>query len=301
MKRMLFGMIICCIVGACSPAQVGTSTYLPPTHTVIVPSPTAKPTQTLVVPSLTPLPQTATATAGRPSVTPLPECVSLIYGEYAQFEIIDPLGQRVLVDIYDPAKLSNPVSDRDILLTTHTHWDHFNEEFQAAFQGQQLFVSAGFLDNPGVKIQGLLSAHNAGDRFRQEGGSNTIYLIEIGGLRIAHFGDIGQNVLTDEQLEILGEVDIAITQLNNHFSEMSATNRKGLNLMDQLMPRLVIPTHLNLDTTKLAIAQWSGFFVDSSSIEICLADLGEPTQFLLVGDAAETMINYVELEEWGNQ
>ena len=91
--------------------------------------------------------------------------MTLIYEAYAQFEIIDPAGQRVLVDISDPEKLSYPVSATDILLTTHTHWDHYKPEFQAAFPGDQLFVQAGSLSLSGVEIQGLASAHNARPRY----------------------------------------------------------------------------------------------------------------------------------------
>ena len=127
-----------------------------------------------------------------------------------------------------------------------------------------------------------------------------MYLIEIAGLRIGHFGDMGQNAFTEEQLEVLGDVDIALTQLNNPYSEMNAVNRKGINLMNQIMPRLVIPTHLNLDTTKQAVAQWPGFYSDSQSVEICSTDLGESTQILVLGEAAETMSKYMELAEWGN-
>jgi L-ascorbate metabolism protein UlaG (beta-lactamase superfamily) len=203
------------------------------------------------------------------------------------------------VDVYDPEKLSRPVGAADILLTTHTHWDHYNPEFQTAFPGEQLFLQAGSLEFQGSNIQGLASAHNAGDRLKSEGGTNYIYVIEIGEMRIAHFGDIGQNTLTDEQLNTLGRIDIALTQLNNPFSDMSAENRKGINLMEQLQPRLVIPTHLNLETVKLAIAQWAGFYTEKPSLRICETDFSENgTQILLMGEAAGTMLKYIELVEW---
>ena len=186
------------------------------------------------------------------------------------------------------------------MLTTHTHWDHYNAEFQAAFPGEQLFVQAGSLEAPGLNIQGIASAHNAGDRLKPEGGTNTIYLIDLGEIRMAHFGDIGQNELTEDQLTVLGNIDIAITQINNPYSEVNAENRKGIYLMEQLQPRLVIPTHVNLDTTKLAVAQWPGFFTASSTLQICKSELSrEGIQFLLMGEAVETMIKYVNLVEWG--
>ncbi len=302
MKRLLLWMIFCCLIGACSSGSISTPTptWVPEsTETVAAPTQLSEPTRTPVLPTQTPLPPTATTTVMSPTATPLPACVTLVYSGYAQFEIIDLAEQRILLDVHDPEKLSGPVRAADILLTTHTHWDHVNEEFLASFPGQQLFVQAGILESPGVTIQGIASAHNAGEPLKPEGGTNYIYLIEIGGLRIAHFGDIGQNALTAEQLEILGRVDIALTQINNPFSEMNAENRKGLNLMKQLQPRLVIPTHINLDATKLAVAQWPGFYAETPSLKICASDLGEQTQFLLIGEDVATMIKYVELAAWG--
>jgi L-ascorbate metabolism protein UlaG (beta-lactamase superfamily) len=225
--------------------------------------------------------------------------VTLIYEEYAQFEIIGPRGERVLVDVYDPARLSRPADSADILLTTHSHWDHINDEFLSTFQGEQLFAREGELTIGTVHILGIPSAHNAGDALKPEGGTNYIYRIDIGGLRIVHFGDTGQNAFTEGQLAAFGDVDIAITQINNPYSEMNAENGKGIRLMEQAGPRLVIPTHLNLDTVKLAVSHWPpGYYAPGTTLEICADDLDEGTRFLLMGEAVEMMRKYLDLEEW---
>jgi hypothetical protein len=295
---MLFGGLIV----ACQAAPVATHTALPATTDAFVsPKPTLTPTETPdpPTPTLTLPTPTQTPTAVPPTETPVPACVTLIYEEYAQFEIITSAGQRILIDVNDPAKLSGPVSANDILLTTHTHWDHYNPDFQSDFPGAQLFLQAANLDFPGGSIQGLASAHNAEDRLMPEGGTNYIYVIEIGEWRIAHFGDIGQNELNAEQISRLNQIDVALTQINNPYSDMNAENNKGIHLMAQLQPRLVIPTHLNLDTVKSALTQWAGFYTQSPFIELCKTDLSEDgTQILLMGEAAKTMINYVELDMW---
>ena len=304
MKSIFGYLILLGLLAACSSVPVSTATLSQElTNTGIVQSPTTDPTQTLAPPSPTvtvELP-TSTTTPVPPTATPAPACVLLYYGGYAQFEIISPFGQRVLVDINDPGKISSPAVESDILLTTHTHWDHLNEEFQTNFPGLQLFVQTGVLETPGAIIQGIASSHNVGDRLRPHGGTNYIYLIEIWGLRIAHFGDIGQKSLTEEQLTVLGEVDIAITQINNPYSEMNAENRKGINLMDQVQPRLIIPTHSNLDTIKLALAQWDGYYAESPGVKICESYLSQDsTKLLLMGEVVGTMVKYVDLEAWGD-
>jgi len=304
MKSIFGYLILLGLLAACSSVPVSTATLAPePTITGSMQSSTTNPTQTL-----TPLSPTATVELPSSTTTPVPPtatpalaCVLLYYGGYAQFEIISPYGQRVLVDIHDPGKISSPAVESDILLTTHTHWDHMNEDFQTNFPGLQLFVQTGVLEAPGAIIQGIASSHNVGDRLRPQGGTNYIYLIEIGGLRIAHFGDIGQKALTEEQLTVLGAVDIAIIQINNPYSEMNAENRKGINLIDQMQPRLIIPTHSNLDTIKLALAQWDGFYAESPRVKICESDLNQGgTKLLLVGEVVERMVKYVDLEVWGD-
>ena len=42
----------------------------------------------------------------------------------AQTELVSPQGVHVLIDIADPSKVLEPVTDQDILLTTHDHPDH---------------------------------------------------------------------------------------------------------------------------------------------------------------------------------
>ena len=201
-------------------------------------------------------------------------------------EIVSPQGVRVLVDVASPALLSSPPTAQDILLTTHTHYDHVNQDFLASFPGQQLMAQAGKIELPGLTIQGIPSAHNRNDSLKPEGGTNYIYLLETGGLRITHFGDIGQESLTAEQLNILGQVDIAITQLANPYSDMNAANLKGFRLMEQLKPRLIIPTHINFDTAQVAAGQWQGLTTDRPSVFLCKEDLSEATQILFMGEAA---------------
>jgi len=299
---LIIGSCVIALMG-CHSANLNTPTQMTtPTMTTQILSPTATPTQTPLPPSPTETSQLpeATVTSQPSTATPLPICVTLIYGGNAQFEIVNLSGQRVLVDVYDPEKLSSPVSAADILLTTHTHWDHLNEDFQSAFPGPQFYAQTGMLEAAAVIIQGIASAHNQGDALKAEMGTNYIYVIEIGGLRIVHFGDIGQEALKPEQLSALGQVDIAITQLYNPYSDMDADNAKGIRLMEQLEPRLIIPTHVNLDTTKLAVAQWPGFYTESPSLQICDSDLNQAgTQILLMGEAAQTMVKYLDLVQWG--
>ncbi|MEA3441575.1 MAG: MBL fold metallo-hydrolase [Chloroflexota bacterium] len=268
-------------------AELQTPTFAPePTRS---PTPAASPTPSFTLtPSHTPI----------PTATEEPEGVVLYYEEYAQFELIGPDNQRVLIDVFNPDALSQPPSTDDILLTTHHHYDHYQEAFVASFPGQQLNRRSGRIELPGVTITGIPSAHNAGDRLKPEGGTNYIFLIEMGGLRIAHFGDIGQEKLTEEQLDVLLPVDIAITQLRNPYSDMGMENLKGFRLMEQVQPRLVLPTHASRETLQHAAGLWSGFYSEKTSVFFTRDELNVQTQILLLGSHASANKDIHPLAEW---
>jgi L-ascorbate metabolism protein UlaG (beta-lactamase superfamily) len=223
-----------------------------------------------------------TAKAGDP--------IQLYYRDPAQIELISPKGSRVLIDVCDPGKLSSPPTEKDVLLTTHNHGDHRRLDFVNSFPGQQLDVKIGKIMMEDVMIRGIASAHYEGAEFRSEGGSNYLFIVDMGRLRIAHFGDIGQDVLTPKQLTALGKVDIAITQLSNQFSGMSAANKKGFNLMDQVKPRLIIPTHIFAPAcTKMAVDKWTGYNSYKKSISISPEDLPDKTSIIFMGQNAYSL------------
>jgi L-ascorbate metabolism protein UlaG (beta-lactamase superfamily) len=237
--------------------------------------------------------------------SPEPEKLTIYYAENAQFELINAQGQRVLIDIYDPDALTSPPTETDILLTTHGHGDHLDPTFIQSFPGRQLFIQEEEISAEGISIKGIASTHTAfsDDVFLPEGGSNYIYIIEMAGLRIAHFGDIGQEQLTHEQMEALGEIDIALTQFVNSYSQMDVNNAKGFNLMVQLNPRLIIPTHGNgnMQAIEKATDLWDGYAATGTgkSISLSNADLVGTTRFVVMGSAAGSMQTIYELPGWG--
>ena len=213
--------------------------------------------------------------------------LKLYYEENAQVELISAESTRVLIDVNDPGALSSPPTAKDVLLTTHNHGDHRRLDFVSSFPGKQLDVKTGEIKLKDVTIRGIASAHNEGDEFRDEGGSNYIFIIDMAGLRIAHFGDIGQEALTPKQLKALGKVDIAITQLANMFSNMTAVNKKGFNLIDQLQPKLIIPTHIHDPTcAKIAADKWLGYNSYKKYLSPNIDNLPEETTIIFMGSNA---------------
>lgn len=212
------------------------------------------------------------------------DTIKIYYEENAQIELISPEGSRVLIDVFDPEALSAKPHSKDVLLTTHNHGDHRRLDFVSSFPGKKLDVKTGEIKLEDAVVRGIASAHNEGHAFRDENGTNYIFIIDMAGLRIAHFGDIGQDALTPEQLKALGRVDIAVMQFNNMFSEMSAANMKGFKLMDQLAPKLIIPTHVYEPTTaEVAAEKWIAFESYKKAISISIDNLPEETTIIFMG------------------
>jgi hypothetical protein len=227
------------------------------------------------------------------------EGVTIIYMGGSQFELIGSQGNRVLIDVFQPDKLSALAADADILLTSTGLAQ--NDDFVESFAGQQLFTQEGQINMDNVSISSIAAGRSPSQLDRPaEGGSNYIFLIEMDGLRIAHLGEIGQEELSAEQLDFLGEVDIALMQFVNNYSMINATNQIGYNLMKQLQPKMIIPTHGSgsMDAVELADENWDVSVVLSDTVRISTDDLPDETLFLIIGDNATPMKSIYDFAEW---
>ena len=67
-----------------------------------------------------------------------------------------------------------------------------------------------------------------------------MFIFEVGGLRIAHLGDLG-HTLDDDQLEAIGSVDVLLVPVGGG---TTLDAYQATRVIDQLHPRLmVIPMH----------------------------------------------------------
>jgi L-ascorbate metabolism protein UlaG (beta-lactamase superfamily) len=235
-----------------------------------------------------------------PTATVEPSGITLTYGDNAQVELVTPAGRHIYVDIWNTSFLTKQPDAEDVLLTTHMHTDHYFDDFVDSFPGQKIIMAAGKIDLPDVKITAIVSAHLPADPLEAEKATNFLFVIETGGLRIVHFGDCGQLAFTAEQMAQIGAVDLAVTQFSNSFSMMDAANRTGFNQMDQVKPRLIIPTHYDRATLEIAAGLWPGFFAKSRTVTLTAENIPEKTSLLLMG-AEYTIGAYAglyKLPEW---
>jgi hypothetical protein len=222
-------------------------------------------------------PATSAATTAPVETTVDLAGVRLSFSLSAQTELVSPEGVHVLVDVSDPEKIVDPIADNDILLTTHNHPDHVNSDFLNQFRGQKL-DKEGSLEMGDVKIRGLATVHNDGDA----PGTDILFVIDIGDLRIVHFGDIGLAALPADQLTAVGSIDIAITQFDNDYSDVDSNNEKGFKLVEQLKPRLVIPTH-QTDRSTNKMTRWPCLYTDRATVTLTRERLPDTTTVFFIG------------------
>lgn len=82
--------------------------------------------------------------------------------------------------------------------------------------------------------------------------NSTIYRIEIGDVRIALFGNVGDD-LSDEQLETVGVVDMIILPVGGNGYTLDAT--AAAKMIRRVDARAIIPVHYSDNAIKYEVAQ----------------------------------------------
>jgi L-ascorbate metabolism protein UlaG (beta-lactamase superfamily) len=127
--------------------------------------------------------------------------------------------------------------DADLLLITHEHVDHNGVE---AIDGEPVVLrsTAGRLESPIGEVVAISSEHDASAG--TERGPNTIFVFALDGVRVAHFGDFGQQGLRDEQAAAIGDVDLMFLPVG---AGPTIGADEAAAIIERLGPRWVVPMH----------------------------------------------------------
>ena len=187
---------------------------------------------------------------------------------------IESKGSSVVIDPYDHAKIpgySELHTTADIVLVTHEHDDH-NFRKAVALSGKEFTL----------QIEEIPSFHD--DQQGAVLGTNTIYIIDDGQFRLAHFGDLG-HMLSSEELQKLGKLDAAIVNVGGFVaSEAEFANE----LMNVVKPSWIIPCHFRGDTFGVPSAgtleeflalQNNAWRVDGCTLELKKSDVTHTVVF----------------------
>lgn len=172
-----------------------------------------------------------------------PAQVTLEYIAHACFILEAPNGQRLAIDPYNgyrwlgyqfPEGLS-----ADAVLVTHPHYDH-DASYYFPAATPVLRLPGEYQIGP-FKITGLVNAH-AGGYGAEFGSLNTVFIVETGGLRVAHFGDGAR--LSSEALKQAGRIDVALLAIDGqqHILRQEQIDE----IREQLKPAIVVPMHYQI-------------------------------------------------------
>lgn len=146
----------------------------------------------------------------------------------------------LIIDPFDASVgLKPPRGKADIILSTHAHYDHANIK---SWEGESFIITGpGEFEVKDISIVGIASFHDKNEGKNR--GNNTIYLIDIEGIRLCHLGDLGQDKLQSDQLEWLEDADILFVPIGG---EYTIDSEEAANVVHQIEPKLVIPMHYKI-------------------------------------------------------
>ena len=154
---------------------------------------------------------------------------------------IDPFGDMGPLLADRGLKFEHPpieVDGVDLLLVTHEHRNHNAVEVIPG-EPETLRATAGKHGTEAVgEVLGVASEHD--EVAGTERGPNTIFVFELDGVRVAHFGDFGQRALRDEQADAIGEVDLVFLPVGGS-ATIDAEQAAGI--VERLAPRWIVPMH----------------------------------------------------------
>jgi L-ascorbate metabolism protein UlaG (beta-lactamase superfamily) len=176
---------------------------------------------------------------------PVGESLEMTWYGQAMFSIAGA-GVTVVVDPTPPETgySYDPVG-ADIVLITHTHFDH---NFLGGVAGSPKVINAsGRFQLGGLEVRGIDTFHDAAGG--SERGNNIIYTWEQAGLRVAHFGDLGHMLKPDITKKLL-RLDIAMVPVGGVFT---IDAEQAARLVRDLEPSIVLPMHYGTDDGKVPV------------------------------------------------
>ncbi len=172
---------------------------------------------------------------------PMAAQVTLEYIAHAAFVLEAANGQRLVIDPYNSERwlgYTFPESiTADFVLVTHPHYDHDASYY---FRAPVIRDAGEFTLGP-FRVTGVATKH-AGGFGAEFSYKSTVFVVETGGVRVAHFGDAGP--LDAEQLKRLGRVDAVLLPIDG--DEHILKQPQIDEIRRQLKPAIVVPMHYQI-------------------------------------------------------
>jgi L-ascorbate metabolism protein UlaG (beta-lactamase superfamily) len=222
------------------------------TNPTSVPTPTAT-LKPVLTPANSPAPTTAVIPATRapentPSAAPVLPLIGMSvsvtwYGQ-STFVISGSNGFKALLDPTGSGtgyKIPT-IEGTDVVTASHEHTDHN----AVSLASGNPTILKGLTGNEwsninqlvkGVKIRTVGTFHD--DNQGAQRGKNSIFIFDLDGIRIAHAGDLGHK-LSSEQAAAIGPIEILLLPVGGYYTIDAKTAN---DVVRQLNPKIVVPMH----------------------------------------------------------
>lgn len=147
----------------------------------------------------------------------------------------------LVTDPYDSGMLGMKFTktEADIVTISHHHRDH--ESVENISGVKKIVDGPGEYEINGVSIIGIQTFHD--NKKGAELGKNTIYVIEMDGIRLLHLGDLG-HLLDDDTIKEIGAIDILMIPVGGSYTIDAKT---AVEVYKQVGPSIIIPMHYKPD------------------------------------------------------
>ncbi len=180
-----------------------------------------------------------------------------------------------------------PRVEADIVTVSHDHYDH-NAVFQV--DGDPFVVNGpGEYEIKGVNIVGVPSFHD--NKKGLEKGRNTLYNLKVDDVNITHMGDFGQDELTSEQIESLGNVDVLIIPTGGFYTIDAAEAAK---IVTSLEPSIIIPMHYHDKDAKVDLEPVEKFLKEMGKEDASAVNKLSITKERLTGEPQVILLNKIK-------
>ncbi|MCX5726627.1 MAG: MBL fold metallo-hydrolase [Candidatus Saganbacteria bacterium] len=186
---------------------------------------------------------------------------------------IDSKEIKIITEPYDPSSFwlsYKPITYEADIVTISNKSN--SENLVKTLQGSpEIFVARiGKWKSAGITIEGILSYRDK--NLGKNRGTNTIYIFDIGGIRICHLGTLG-HTMTKWAMDKIGKIDVLLIPVGGVYTIGSQDATK---VVEQIKPQIAVPMHYKNDACALAIEKVDHFIkgkenvkiLDSSEIEV---------------------------------
>ncbi|MGE5486149.1 MAG: MBL fold metallo-hydrolase [Ignavibacteriales bacterium] len=196
---------------------------------------------------------------------------------HACFLITSSKGTRILTDPFDETVgYAIPTAEADYVTVSHGHFDHSGTNLVKGRPRVIRDVGAHQLGD--VAAHGIQTFHD--DVQGQKRGKNTVFVLEVDGVRVCHLGDLG-HIPTQDQISAIGRVDVLLIPVGGAYTIDSAGAARVTEL---LAPKVVIPMHFKTDALSFPIEPVDPFLkkvgggtrTGGATLEITAQDLVGP-------------------------